>query len=257
MAWYSQYLVMIHKPFHRIFGKNSSASSSESITPELRIIQYKEHGLIRNNISPCATKVTLDLQEAGYSAFIVGGAVRDLLLGLEPKDFDIATNATPEQIRKTFKASRIIGKRFKLVHVFNRSELLEVATFRSGSDQEDGENIVTDSTGKILRDNNWGTLEQDCHRRDFTVNALYYCPVTKKIEDQIFVINENIRPLKSELEDVLLEFNYLSSPEKLVQYQTQYFEKDLIKIEIMNIKEITENNENLEINDLISKSRNE
>ena len=80
---------------------------------------------------------------------------------------------------------------------------------------------------------------------------------TKEIEDQIFVINENIRPLKSELEDVLLEFNYLSSPEKLVQYQMQYFETDLIKIEIMNIKEITENNENLEINDLISKNNNE
>ena len=80
---------------------------------------------------------------------------------------------------------------------------------------------------------------------------------TKEIEDQIFVINESIRPLKSELEDVLLEFNYLSSPEKLVQYQTQYFEKDLIKIEIMNIKEIIENNETLEIKDLINKSGNE
>ena len=80
---------------------------------------------------------------------------------------------------------------------------------------------------------------------------------TKEIEDQIFIVKENIRPLKSELEDVLLEFNYLSSPEKLVQYQTQYFEKDLIRIEIMNIKEITENNENLEINNLISKNGNE
>ena len=80
---------------------------------------------------------------------------------------------------------------------------------------------------------------------------------TKEIEDQIFVINESIRPLKSELEDVLLEFNYLSSPEKLVQYQTQYFEKDLIKIEIMKIKEITEDNENLKINNLISKNDNE
>ena len=80
---------------------------------------------------------------------------------------------------------------------------------------------------------------------------------TKEIEDKIFAINENIRPLKSELEDVLLEFHYLSSPEQLVQYQTQYFEKDLIKIEIMNIKEITVNNENLEINDLISKNSNE
>ena len=80
---------------------------------------------------------------------------------------------------------------------------------------------------------------------------------TKEIEDQIFIVKENIRPLKSELEDVLLEFNYLSSPEKLVQYQTQYFEKDLIKIEIMNIKEIIKNNENLEIKDLISKNENE
>ena len=80
---------------------------------------------------------------------------------------------------------------------------------------------------------------------------------TKEIEDQIFIVKENIRPLKSELEDALLEFNYLSSPEKLVQYQTQYFEKDLIKIEIMNIKEIIENNETLEINDLISKNSNE
>mgnify|MGYP001062158084 FL=1 len=80
---------------------------------------------------------------------------------------------------------------------------------------------------------------------------------TKEIEDQIFIVKENIRPLKSELEDVLLEFNYLSSPEKLVQYQTQYFEKDLIKIEIMNIKEIIKNNETLEIKDLISKNGNE
>ena len=80
---------------------------------------------------------------------------------------------------------------------------------------------------------------------------------TKEIEDQIFIVKENIRPLKSELEDVLLEFNYLSSPEKLVQYQTQYFEKDLIKIEIMNIKEIVKNNETLDIKDLISKSGNE
>lgn len=136
-----------------------------------------------NKISKFAISVVQDLQKNNFQAYLVGGCVRDALTGLEPKDFDIATNATPEQVRKTFKASRIIGKRFKLVHVFNRSELLEVATFRSGSDQEDGENIITDSAGKILRDNNWGTLEQDCHRRDFTVNALYYCPVTKKIED--------------------------------------------------------------------------
>ena len=84
---------MIHKSSHCIFSQDSSISSSESIIPELRIIPRKKHGLIRNNISSCATKITLDLQEAGYSAFIVGGAVRDLLLGLKPKDFDIVTNA--------------------------------------------------------------------------------------------------------------------------------------------------------------------
>ena len=88
-----------------------------------------------NKISKFAISVVKDLQKNNYQAYLVGGCVRDALTGIEPKDFDIATNATPEQVRKTFKASRIIGKRFKLVHVFNRTELLEVATFRSGGDQ--------------------------------------------------------------------------------------------------------------------------
>jgi poly(A) polymerase len=114
--------------------------------------------LINNKkISKFAISIVRDLQEKNFQAFLVGGCVRDLLCGIEPKDFDIATNATPEQIRKIFKASRIIGKRFKLVHVFNRSELIEVATFRSG--------------------------EEDTHRRDFTINALFYCPFSQKIED--------------------------------------------------------------------------
>ena len=135
-------------------------------------------------ISKFAISVVDDLQKNNFQAYLVGGCVRDALSGIEPKDFDIATNATPEQVRKIFKASRIIGKRFRLVHVFNRSELLEVATFRSGdNDKNDPDNLFTDSSGKIIRDNIWGTLEQDCKRRDFTVNALYYCPISKKIED--------------------------------------------------------------------------
>ena len=123
-------------------------------------------------ISKFAISVVDDLQKNNFQAYLVGGCVRDALSGIEPKDFDIATNATPEQVRKIFKASRIIGKRFRLVHVFNRSELLEVATFRSGdNDKNDPDNLITDSSGKIIRDNIWGTLEQDCKRRDFTVNA--------------------------------------------------------------------------------------
>ena len=136
-------------------------------------------------ISKFAISVITELQKNNFQAYLVGGCVRDALSGIEPKDFDIATNATPEEVRKIFKASRIIGRRFKLVHVFNRSELLEVATFRSGNNQpEDESSLIKDERGKILRDNVWGTLEQDCHRRDFTVNALYYCPITKKIEDR-------------------------------------------------------------------------
>ena len=134
-------------------------------------------------ISKFAISIVKDLQDKNFQAYLVGGCVRDLLCGIEPKDFDIATNATPEQIRKIFKASRIIGKRFKLVHVFNRSELIEVATFRSGEDSSDIGNLVTDQSGKIIRDNIWGTLEEDTYRRDFTINALYYCPFTQKIAD--------------------------------------------------------------------------
>ena len=134
-------------------------------------------------ISKFAISIVKELQEKNFQAYLVGGCVRDLLCGLEPKDFDIATNATPEQVRKIFKASRIIGKRFKLVHIFNRSELIEVATFRSGEDSSNIGSLVKDQSGKILRDNIWGTLEEDTYRRDFTVNALYFCPITQKIID--------------------------------------------------------------------------
>ena len=105
-----------------------------------------------NKISKFAISVIQDLQNHNFQAYLVGGCVRDALSGIEPKDFDIATNATPEQVRKIFKASRIIGKRFKLVHVFNRSELLEVATFRSGNNQtNDDANLIKDEAGKILK----------------------------------------------------------------------------------------------------------
>ena len=131
-------------------------------------------------ISKFAISIIKELNKNDYQGYLVGGCVRDLLCDLEPKDFDIATDATPDQIRKIFKASRIIGKRFKLVHVFNRTELIEVATFRSGEDQNNNGNLIKDQSGKIIRDNIWGSLEQDSHRRDFTVNSIYYSPLSKK-----------------------------------------------------------------------------
>ena len=134
-------------------------------------------------INKFAISIIEDLRKNNFQAYLVGGCVRDLLCGIEPKDFDIATNATPNEIKKIFKASRIIGKRFKLVHIYNRSDLIEVATFRSGDDRTNDGSLITDQSGKILRDNIWGTLEQDTFRRDFTINALYFCPITKKIED--------------------------------------------------------------------------
>ena len=134
-------------------------------------------------ISKFAISIVEKLNKNNFEAYLVGGCVRDLLCGLNPKDFDIATNATPSEIKKIFKASRIIGKRFKLVHIFDRSELIEVATFRSGEKTNNDSNLIKDESGKIIRDNIWGTLEQDTFRRDFTINALYYCPTSKKIED--------------------------------------------------------------------------
>ena len=115
-----------------------------------------------------AEKVLNQLHHAGYEAYLVGGAVRDLLLGLSPKDFDIATNATPEQVKKLFNHSRIIGRRFQIVHVIIGKETIEVSTFRSGEKNQ------INAQGRIMRDNTYGTLEQDAQRRDFTCNALYY-----------------------------------------------------------------------------------
>ena len=127
----------------------------------------------RANISPYALKVLYRLKSAGFQAHLVGGGVRDLLLGREPKDFDVATDASPEQVREVFRNCRLIGRRFRLAHVHFGREIIEVATFRSGQDTQLGEQQQTDE-GRLLRDNVYGTIEEDALRRDFTVNALYY-----------------------------------------------------------------------------------
>nr|WP_081417754.1 MULTISPECIES: polynucleotide adenylyltransferase PcnB [sulfur-oxidizing symbionts] len=132
-----------------------------------------EHNLSRSNISENALKVLYRLKNAGYRACLVGGGVRDLLLGREPKDFDVATDARPEQVRQVFRNCRLIGRRFRLAHVHFGREIIEVATFRSMGDGEQQDQRQVEN-GMILRDNVYGTIDEDAQRRDFTINALYY-----------------------------------------------------------------------------------
>lgn len=142
-------------------------------------LPFEQHRIDRRLVSRHAIKVCEVLQQAGFEAYIVGGAVRDLLVGLEPKDFDVATNATPEQIRPLFRRARIIGRRFKLVHVVFGREIIETSTFRADNKQHE----ITDAHGRILRDNDYGELKDDAMRRDFTLNALYYDPTSETVID--------------------------------------------------------------------------
>ncbi len=136
------------------------------------MITREQHGISRRNISPNALRVLYKLKEAGFGAYLVGGAVRDLLLGGHPKDFDVATDATPEQVKALFRNCRLIGRRFRLAHVVFGGEIIEVATFRALGDDGTGDRHMVD--GLIVRDNVYGTIEEDAVRRDFTANALYY-----------------------------------------------------------------------------------
>jgi len=147
------------------------------------IIPRAAHTISRADISPAALKVLYRLKEAGYQAFLVGGGVRDLLLGIVPKDFDVATNALPEEIRRVFRNCRLIGRRFRLAHVHFGDEIIEVATFRAAAapaevDDDDHREIpdarLQDDSGRILRDNVYGDIDDDVWRRDFTANSLYY-----------------------------------------------------------------------------------
>lgn len=167
---------MIKKLFKRVFGK----AARTRVVGKCHIIPFEVHGVSRVGISPAARKVTDGLQAAGFKAFVVGGAVRDLLLNRHPKDFDIATDATPEEVRRVFRRSRIIGRRFRLVHVMFGEETVETSTFRRMVEVADAE---TDEHGRLLRDNEFGDQEQDAARRDFTANALFYDPATQEIFD--------------------------------------------------------------------------
>ena len=149
----------------------------------LQVFQKKVHSFFKSKkinhelISDSALDTLKMLKKNNYKAFIVGGAVRDILMGYKPKDFDIATNATPEQVRSIFKKSRIIGRRFKLVHVIYGREIIEVSTFRAKPREK-----IQMSNG-VIKDNEYGSIEEDAERRDFTINALYYDVEDKNIID--------------------------------------------------------------------------
>jgi poly(A) polymerase len=162
----------------RLFHHSSSdlepvQLEEQTMTNQPVIFPRSEHSISRSQISSHALKVLYRLKKAGFEAYLVGGCVRDLLLGREPKDFDVVTNARPEQVKKVFRNCRLIGRRFRLAHVHFGRDIIEVATFR-GNDSEENGNQVIHNDGRLLRDNVFGNIEEDVWRRDFTVNALYY-----------------------------------------------------------------------------------
>ncbi|MHB0817082.1 polynucleotide adenylyltransferase PcnB [Stutzerimonas stutzeri] len=187
-------------------------------TPE--ILSGRQHSLHSEDISRHAVSVVERLQQAGYQAYVVGGCVRDLLLQLSPKDYDVATSATPEQVRAEFRNARIIGRRFKLVHVHYGREIIEVATFRANhpeaDDEEDASHLASrNESGRILRDNVYGTLEDDAQRRDFTINALYYDPTTERILDHTHGVHDIRNRLIRLIGDP--EQRYLEDPVRMLR----------------------------------------
>jgi len=150
----------------------ASTDANALALPAPRVIPRAQHNVSRKHISRGALRVLYGLHEHGFRACLVGGAVRDLLLGGHPKDFDVATNATPEEVKHIFRNCRLIGRRFRLAHVLFGPEVVEVATFRGAGVEGEGDRHLVE--GRIVRDNVWGSIEEDALRRDFRVNALYY-----------------------------------------------------------------------------------
>ena len=155
--------------------------------PRMTVIPREQHTISRKDISENALKVLYRLNKAGYEAYLVGGGVRDLLLGKKPKDFDVTTNATPDQVRKLFRNCRLVGRRFRLAHVMFGPEIIEVATFRGHHEDQPADRTTSQrgQNGMLLRDNIFGSIEDDAQRRDFTINSLYYSVADFSVRDYV------------------------------------------------------------------------
>ena len=162
----ANYLTQPLGPVTRLLGRSSAPA-----LPVPEIHSREHHDISRRDMSRAALNVLYGLNKAGFEAYLVGGCLRDMLAGEKPKDFDVVTNATPEEVQKLFRRARVIGRRFKIVHVYFGQEVIEVATFRALSEPDEREES---EHGMILRDNIYGSIEEDALRRDFTINALYY-----------------------------------------------------------------------------------
>ena len=165
---------MIRKLLRRVFRADPAPATTGPV-----VLPRARHGINREQISSGARRTCEALQQASFHAYVVGGAVRDLIAGISPKDFDIATDATPDEVRSLFRRSRVIGRRFQIVHVMQGGETLEVSTFRAAHDAD----TQKDEHGRVLRDNVWGSQADDAARRDFTINALFYDPVAETVLD--------------------------------------------------------------------------